>query len=360
MVDRIGEMKTMSKDRQTEGHIWTNHYLKYAKDLDAEHFTTDLGIKIRRLIFPLMHVIIKKANGKKCILVSYPELEDKENYIFAAGHSFPGDIGSNLSVIDRSTYTLVGTTDQVNHNPQMNFLWVNGLIYVNKLNSASRKESFKKMVRILKSGTSVMLFPEGVLNNTENLNCVTLYPGVYHLAVETRKKIVPIVSNYNLEDNTVLIAAGNPIICDGKGKTEVKQELRDTLASLRFDLSRMTKEQTERLKNVFSPDEFFSINPVLNIELKRNTLTGDIHQLHLEYRKTIYNEVKWTNGDCWEEEIMSYKESDSFDDVYSFIDKVDFGKLKPESFIIIKDILEEKSLREKYDVKAYMKKNWNK
>ena len=341
---------------------WTNHYLKKVKNLDVTHFTSDFGIKLRRGFYPFMNAIIKIANDKKCILVSYPKLEDKENYIFAAGHSFPGDIGSNLSVIDRSIYTLIGTTDQVDHNPQMNFLWANGLIYVNKLNPDSRKEAYKKMVRILNSGTSVMLFPEGVLNNTENLNCVTLYPGVYHLAVETGKKVVPIVANYNIEDNIVLIAASNPIDFEGKSKDEAKRELRDILATLRFNLSRMTTKQAEELGRVLSPEEFLKLNPELKIELERKTLTGDIHQQYLELRKKVYNEVKWTNGECWEEEIMSYKEHgvDSFEDVYGFIDKVDFDKLKPEDYILLRGILEEKQQRDKYDVKTYMKKNWNK
>ena len=341
---------------------WTNHYLKKVKNLDVSHFTSDFGIKLRRGFYPVMNAIIKKANDKKCILVSYPKLEDKENYIFAAGHSFPGDVGANLSSIDRSTYTLVGTTDQVDHNPQMNFLWANGLIYVNKMDPNSRKESFKKMVRILNSGTSVMLFPEGVLNNTENLNCETLYPGFYHLSIETGKAVVPIVANYNVEENIVLVAAGNPIKFEGKSKAEAKIELRDTLATLRFNLSRMTTKQAEELKRVLSPEEFLKLNPELRVELERKTLIGDIHQQYLELRKKIYNEVKWTNGECWEEEITPYKEKNivSFEDVYGFIDKVDFDKLKLEDYILLREILEEKKQRDKYDVKTYMKKNWNK
>lgn len=342
--------------------VWTNHYLKRVKNLDVTHFTTNFGIKLRRIAYPVMNTIIKKANGKKCILVSYPKLEKDENYIFAAGHSFPGDIGSNLSVIDRSVYTLLGTTDQVDHNPQMNFLWANGMIYVNKLDSSSRKEAYKKMVRVLNSGTSVMLFPEGVLNNTENLNCGTLYPGVYYLSLETNKKVVPIVANYNVEDNTVLIAAGEPLSFENKSKDLAKRELRDTIATLRFDLSRITTKQAEDLNRVLSPSEFLKLNPELNIELYRKDLKGDLHEQYLEFRKKIYNEVKWTNGECWEEEIMYYKEHDliDFEDVYSFIDKIDFDHIDPKKYILLKPILEEKQRREKYDPKQYMKRNWNK
>ena len=71
--------------------------------------------------------------------------------------------------------------------------------------------------------------------NTENLNCETLYPGFYHLSIETGKAVVPIVANYNVEENIVLVAASNPIKFEGKSKAEAKIELRDTLATLRFN-----------------------------------------------------------------------------------------------------------------------------
>ena len=125
--------------------MWTNIGLDKAKNLNSEKFTTNNGIKIRKIIHPLMKKIIKAKTGKEVIIVSYPTLEKGRNYIFAAGHSFPGDIVTDLAAIDRSTYTLIGTTDQVDHNPEMYFLWINGLIYVNKLSSESRKESYKKM-----------------------------------------------------------------------------------------------------------------------------------------------------------------------------------------------------------------------
>ena len=341
---------------------WKNILLVNSKNLDAEHFTSDTGIKIRRAVYPILNAIIKVANGKKVYLVSYPKLEDKKNYIFAAGHSFPGDIGTNLSIIDRPTYTLVGTTDQVDRNPQMNFLWANGMIYVNKLDSDSRKESYKKMVRILNSGTSVMLFPEGVLNNTENLNCGTLYPGIYYLSLETGKEVVPIVANYNHEENVVLIAAGNPISFEGLEKREAKRELRDTLATLRFNLSRMTTQQAKKLDHILTPEEFLDFNPHLDVELRRDSLTGDIHMKYLELRKRIYNEVKWFNSECFDEEIMYYKEHDvtDFEDVYDFLDKIDFSKKSLEVCSILGPILKLKREKEKYNVKEYMKKNWNK
>ena len=73
------------------------------------------------------------------------------------------------------------------------------------------------------------MFPEGVLNNSENLLCMPLYPGVYHMAAETNVKVVPIVSHTEHNAKKILIAAGDPVDFSGKGKEESLEELRDTL-----------------------------------------------------------------------------------------------------------------------------------
>ena len=342
--------------------MWKNYGLIKAKNNDAQKFTSDFGIKMRHVSYPLLKFIIKHNTGKKTYLVSYPKLDKEEGYIFAAGHSFPGEIATNLSAIDRNAYTLIGTTDQVDHNPQMYFLWASGLIYVDKLDDKSRKESFKKMKRVLDKNSSVLMFPEGVLNNTENSNCERLYPGVYHLARETGKKIVPIVSKYKYENNTVLVAAEEPIDVSNMDKKEALILLRDTLATLRFNLSRMSIPQAKKCKELLTPEEFKQLNPELKIELIRKSLSGDIHLKHMEKRKKIYQEVKWNYGEAFEEEIMHYKdkEIDDFDEVYSFIDDIDLSKKSKETREILAPILRKRLQNKKYDMKQYMKENWNK
>ena len=343
--------------------MWKNYGLISAKNKDVDNFTSDFGIKMRHISYPVLKYIIKHNTGKKTYLVSYPKLDKDNSYIFAAGHSFPGEIGTNLSVLDRNAYTLIGTTDQVDHNPQMYFLWINGMIYVDKLNKEDRKKSFKKMKRVLNNNSSVMMFPEGVLNNSENLNCERLYPGIYYLAKETNKKIVPIVSKYKYGHNTVLVAAGEPIDVSNKDKKELLTELRDNLATLRFNLSRMTIEQAKELNNkILTPEEFKQLNPELKIELKRRSLYGDIHLKHMIKRKKIYQEVKWNYGEAFDEEIMHYKDKniDEFDDVYSFIDNVDLESKNATVNYILGPILRKRLENKKYDIKEYMKKNFNK
>lgn len=311
-----------------------NRYLQKAKYYDAERFTTSFGIRFRRLIFPFVHVVINAALDKPLFILQYPKLERGERYIFAAGHSFPGEIASNLAAIDRPTWVLLGTTDQVDHNPQMNIAWVNGLIYVNKRDPASRKESVKKMQRVLNGGSSVLMFPEGVLNNSENLYCMPLYPGIYYMSRDTGAKVVPIVAQSEHRDKRIWIAAGEPIDFSEMDKKTAVQTLRDTLASLRF----MICEQ------VYAP-------------LKRDDLIGDLHEKHLQDRWDTYMETKWYEPN-WDEEIMTYRKAGltPAEEIRSDLARV---LPTPDNTHILAPIWlrHEEDLR--LDIKQYMKNRWN-
>lgn len=313
---------------------WKNIGLVDWKNKDAENFTTDAGIVIRRKINPIVKGLIKLATKQTVILDGYPALDKNETYIFASGHFFPDEVNSNLMSIDRNVYLLAGTTDQIDTNPKMYIAWLNGLIYVNKLDPVSRKDSVEKMVRILNSGTSVLMFPEGVLNNTENLYCGLLYPGIYYLAQRTNKKIVPMASQTEYGSDKVYTKVGDPIDFTGKSKKEALIELRDAIATIRYELMEH-----------YPP-------------LIRETLEGDQHLKNMEDRKKIYDQVNWTK-EVWDEEITPYisKEyttpevvRESFDDVI----------ITPHNAHIIAPFLVSREEDKKYDFKRYMKKNWNK
>ena len=143
--------------------------LKNVQVVNSENFTSNMGIKMRRIINKPLKGVLKVATGKKIIIDRYPELEKDEQYIFASTHYFNEDIIAGMAALDRPAYVLIGTTDQVENNPLMNAAWLYGLIYVDRLNTESRKDSVKKMERILNNGSSILMFPEGGWNNTENL-----------------------------------------------------------------------------------------------------------------------------------------------------------------------------------------------
>ena len=135
----------------------------------AESFTTEAGIKLRRTASPILCKVLRLAVKRKIVVEQYPVLKQGQPYIFASTHFFDEDIIANLAVIGRNTWVLIGTTDQLEHNPQMYAAWLNGLVYVDRLSNNSRKESVKKMLRVQNAGSSLLSFPERGCNDAENL-----------------------------------------------------------------------------------------------------------------------------------------------------------------------------------------------
>ncbi|MCI8545366.1 MAG: 1-acyl-sn-glycerol-3-phosphate acyltransferase [Bacilli bacterium] len=305
--------------------------LGYVKTSTVENFTTESGIKIRRYMSPIVRKALKLATKRTVYLESYPNLESNTPYIFASTHSFDEDIIAALSIIDRNAYVLLGTTDQIDHNPQMYAAWLNGMIYVDRLDADSRKEATKKMERILNSGTSVLLFPEGGWNNTENLLCQPLFAGPYILAQKTKAKVVPIASFNEPNSNDIFIKVGEPMDFTGKEKKEALRELRDSLATMMF----------EHIEHHSTP-------------IVRSQLGEDQHLDFMEVRRKEYMRVKWTR-DVWDEELAFYHDKDqplpikireSFDKVV----------ITRHNAYIMAPIIERRLEDEKYNFKIYMKK----
>lgn len=114
--------------------------------------------------------------------------------------------------------------------------WVNGMIYVDRLDPQSRKESVAKMKKVLEKGSSVLIFPEGGWNNTENLLIQPLFAGPYTLNRETGCLVVPIASFHENGGDKIDIRAGDPISFDGMSKEEGLAMLRDTMATMWYEM----------------------------------------------------------------------------------------------------------------------------
>ena len=158
---------------------------------DEKNFTSNFGIKVRRIFHePLRRILSLSMNGR-LIIESKPNLKMNKPYLFASTHYFSEDVLGAIASIDRPNYALFGTTNQIEHNPQIYAAWANGLIYVDRCSEKSRKESIKKMQRIINNGVSILMYPEGGWNNTENLLVQTLFSGPYILAQKTGIEVVP-------------------------------------------------------------------------------------------------------------------------------------------------------------------------
>lgn len=301
------------------------------KDANVETFTTNTGLKIRKCINRPLRYILEKSTKGKIVVESYPDLEKDEAYIFASTHYHCEDIISNLAVLDRNAYALMGTTDQIEHNPLMYGAWLNGFIYVDRWDSESRKSAIPKMERVLKAGNSVLIWPEGSLNNTENLLIQKLFGGPYYLAKNTGKKVVPISNYLQPETNTIYIRVGTPIDLTKYDKEEGLNILRDAMASMMF----------EQIK-------------LHSVPIKREELTGDHHLGHLETRRLEYLKNKWTHVDKLIDELVVYKDKKitTYEDILRSLDGVEVTK---ENAKVIAPLIQDIKNIDKYNFKRYVK-----
>lgn len=301
------------------------------KKATVETFTTNTGLKIRKYIHRLLRYILIDSTKGEIVLETYPKLEEDEAYIFASTHYHCEDIISNLAILDRNAYALMGTTDQIDHNILMYGAWLNGFIYVDRWDNESRKSAIPKMERVLGAGNSVLIWPEGSLNNTENLLIQKLFGGPYYLAKSTGKKVVPISNYLQPETNTIYIRVGEPLDLSKYDKKEALDILRDAMATMMFE---QIKEHS--------------------IPIERSKLTGDHHMSHLETRRQEYLKNKWTGIDKIIDELVVYKDKNitTYEDILRSLENVEVTK---ENAHIIAPLIEEIQNIDKYDFKRYVK-----
>ena len=306
--------------------------LKKYEKADINNFTSNIGLRIRRVINPLWRRALRLGTRRKLILETYPKLDKKKTYIFAANHSFDEDAISVLQTIDRNVYLLHGTTDQMEHNPVFLAVWLNGMIYVNRLDYNSRKDAVQKMKRVLESGNSVVLFPEGGYNNTENQLIMPLFSSPYQLSKEIGVDVVPVISFNPYGSNKIYMRVGNPINLTQYDKYEAMAILRDEMSTIVYQI--MEKH---------------------TVPVKRNDLGTDPRTSFMEERKNEYECQKW-HSDVWDEELTYYPGHGvtTPQQARQYVDKI---QVNLKNAKILADVLVRREEDKRYELKEYLRKN---
>lgn len=316
--------------------MWKNILLTRVLTSTPKTFATAAGFKFRRFIKPALRPILRMASGRKIHVEAYPQLEKGVPYIFVSTHLFVDDIITNYAVVDRCAYTLIGTPDQVEHNPLLYAAWLCGMVFVNKVDPQNRKDSVEKMVRVLENDTSVIVYAEGAWNNTENLLVQPLFASPWILAQRTGCKVVPIAMHQEYKQKDIWYRAGEPMDLFGMEKKEALDKLRDAMATLEWQL--MADHATM---------------------LKRAELGPEPRLDYIDERMREYLCTKWTRDD-WALEVTIYRDKTlppTPEEVRASFDNV---KITPQNTAIMAPILARREEDKKYDLVSYMQKNWKK
>jgi hypothetical protein len=313
-----------------------NLYIPSLKNKGIDDFTTDTGIKVRRFISPILRKIVNIACVRKIVLEGYPVLEKDTPYIFASTHDFKHDVHAAIASMDRHGYLLEGTTNHVDYNPEFYAVFINGLIHVDRFDEKSRKESVPKMERIIKSGSSILMYPEGAWNITESMPVQPLFKGPYILASNLKKdgydvKVVPIAQYQNFDDKEIYLKAGEPIDIASYECAEGITKLRDALATLKWELM-----------DAHAP------------KVQRKDLGNNPREIFLEEREKEYLRANWKK-DVFDEEIMMYKDKNNPYPEY-VRETFDNVKITKDNAHILASILVERELDKKYDLKEHIHK----
>ena len=192
-------------------------------------------IKVKDFLYPfLMWLTGTKVRYRVNKVNEYVALPDKP-IIFVANHGAFPDTPIMCRVTGRRSYALLGVQNLAFID--WIFFILNGVIWVDRKNKADMAASKEGLVVYLKKGRSVLWFPEGTWNLTANQLMMPMKWGVIDVARQSDAQIIPAVMDYDREKMVCSVKFGTPVSGpDLENKSEAIRDLRDTMATLRWEL----------------------------------------------------------------------------------------------------------------------------
>lgn len=124
-------------------------------------------------------------------------------------------------------------------------------VMVDRSSVESRRKSVDKLVRLIKSGVSIFIFPEGTMNRT-NLLLRPFYDGAFRIAVETKAPIMPMVvinagkllppGTGRVKPGTIYVKFAEPIVTENLSQRDVPFIKANAFQAM----ERMIKEHLEK------------------------------------------------------------------------------------------------------------------
>lgn len=194
-------------------------------------------IRLREVFYPVFakFLTLDRIFRKQTITVCGNQKKCKGRMIFACTHIGENDQENIYEVLHRSCWWFVGDPCILYKNVSGLLLYLNGCILLETGDRDDRHIAYLRSVELLKGGGSLMIFPEGARNGSENLPVMALFPGTAKMAMETNTNIVPIAIEQF--DKRFIVNIGTEIRPEDYSNTdELTQKLRDSLATLKWEI----------------------------------------------------------------------------------------------------------------------------
>ena len=183
--------------------------------------------------------------------------------IYAVNHFCFADTPIMGRITPKRSYILLGK-QRLGFSDWLYFV-LNGVIFVDRKDKEDMAASKQAMAAYLNKGRSIVMFPEGTWNLTENQLMLPMKWGIIDIAKETGAQIIPTLLEYDREEKICFVWFGAPLVVSPEeNKADAIAALRDTLATMRWEFwelkgifSRGNMDvDTERKKLFYSVEEY--------------------------------------------------------------------------------------------------------
>ena len=208
------------------------------------------GINIRKKVYKLLSLLLKvnrMIQHQELVILNDKSVTTDKPKIYAVTHVGRYDIEMAIEGVGESAFFLMGDPGSVYKSFDGVLLNVNGTIFFDTDNKIDRNIGKENCIKVLENGGNILMFPEGAWNITENEIVMQLYDGAVDIAIQTGADIVPIaIEQYGKK---YCMNIGENISYQKNGTYDVKSEkrkLRDTLATLKWDIWENFSERVVR------------------------------------------------------------------------------------------------------------------
>lgn len=246
----IGELKLKKED--------LNDYYKMKREYNYNNGRDITGIKLKEKVHPLILNLVKLQ--KKIIFKqSLTIIGDKRKptngpILYACTHTGRYDIENAMDAINDHCYLFMSDPETMYRTLDGAILNINGVIFMDSYDKKDRKIAKLSAENLLRKNGSLLIFPEGAWNLTENEVVMKLFPGTVDLALKTGAEIIPIaIEQYgnkyyaNIGENISFINQD-----ENTDVKELSKNLRDAMATLRWEIWEKFPESRQNISENYS------------------------------------------------------------------------------------------------------------
>lgn len=227
----------------------------------------------------------------------------KEPVIWASNHLFKDDIAGSVVAAKRHAYILFGSISHLYNTIDGIFLYLNGIVVINRKVKASRNSAVNKAVEVLRQGTDLLIFPEGVWNKTPEKLLLDFWPGIYRISKETGTRVVPIIHyikdpTCHSSENEIHTVIDDAVRIDDMSERAALEHLREIMGTWYYLMMEKYGKSTRKIETTGFPNSSLAweyqlverIKPVERYD-KEIEFSADYHSKEYVNPLTVWKDI---------------------------------------------------------------------